>query len=97
MKAWNRHMGTEGVTLVELFVAMIIAGILIAMGLPSFLGLIQRSSINGATRQVMYEIRAVQNLAITRGGVFEFHWVGDPLAALPLSQYRIIRDTTGAC
>ena len=97
MKAWNRHMGTEGVTLIELFVAMIIAGILIAMGLPSFLGLIQRSSINAGSRQIMYEIRAVQNLAVTRGGVFGFHWGGDPLAALPLSQYRIIRDTTGAC
>ena len=97
MKAWNRHMGTEGVTLVELFVAMTIAGILIAMGLPSFLGLIQRSSINAGSRQIMYEIRAVQNLAVTRGGVFGFHWGGDPLAGLPPSQYRIIRDTTGAC
>jgi len=97
MKAWNRHMGTEGVTLVELFVAMTIAGILIGMGLPSFLGLIQRSSINAGSRQIMYEIRAVQNLAVTRGGVFGFHWGGDPLAALPLSQYRVIRDTTGAC
>ena len=97
MRAWNRHIGTKGLSLVELFVAITIAGILIALGLPSFLGLIQRSSINGATRQVMYEIRAVQNLAVTRGGVFGFHWGGDPLAGLPLSQYRIIRDTTGAC
>jgi len=97
MRAWNRHIGTKGLSLVELFVAITIAGILIALGLPSFLGLIQRSSINGATRQVMYEIRAVQNLSVTRGGVFGFHWGGDPLAALPPSQYRIIRDTTGAC
>ena len=42
MKAWNRHMGTEGVTRIELFVAITIAAILIAFGLPSFLGLIQR-------------------------------------------------------
>ncbi|MGH7381488.1 MAG: pilus assembly FimT family protein [Candidatus Methylomirabilales bacterium] len=97
MRAWNRHIGTKGFSLVELFVAITIAGILIGLGLPSFLGLIQRSSINAGTRQVMYEIRAVQNLAVTRGGVFGFHWGGDPLAALPPSQYRIIRDTTGAC
>ena len=97
MKAWNRQIGTKGFSLIELFVAITIAGILIGVGLPSFLGLIQRSSINGATRQVMYEIRAVQNLAVTRGGVYGFHWGGDPLAALPPSQYRIIRDTTGAC
>jgi len=97
MKAWNRHIGGKGFSLMELFVAITIAGILIGVGLPSFLGLIQRSSINAGTRQVMYEIRAVQNLAVTRGGVFGFHWGGDPLAGLPLSQYRIIRDTTGAC
>ena len=97
MNAWNRHIGSKGFSLVELFVAITIAGILIGVGLPSFLGLIQRSSINAGTRQVMYEIRAVQNLAVTRGGVFGFHWGGDPLAGLPLSQYRIIRDTTGAC
>ena len=89
MKAWNRQIGTKGFSLIELLMAIAIAGILIGVGLPSFLGLIQRSSINGATRQVMYEIRAVQNLAVTRGGVFGFHWGGDPLAALPLSQYRI--------
>ena len=97
MKAWNRHIGAKGFSLVELFVAIIIAGILIAMGLPSFLGLIQRSSMNAGTRQVMYEIRAVQSLAVTRGGVFGFHWGGDPLVGFPPSQYRIIRDTTGAC
>jgi prepilin-type N-terminal cleavage/methylation domain-containing protein len=97
MRAWNRQLGSKGFSLVELFVAIIIAGILLAFSLPSFLGLIQSSNINGATRQVMYEIRAVQNLAVTRGGVFGFHWGGDPLAALPPSQYRIVRDTTGAC
>jgi len=97
MKAWNRHMGTEGVTLIELFVAITIAGILIGVGLPSFLGLIQRSSMNAGSRQVMYEIRAVQNLAVTRGGVFAFHWGGDPLVGFPPSQYRIVRDMTGAC
>jgi prepilin-type N-terminal cleavage/methylation domain-containing protein len=100
MRAWNRQLGTKGFSLVELFVAVVIAGILIAMGLPSFLGLIQRSSINGASRQVMYEIRAVQNLAVTRGGVFGFHWGADPgppAVGFPPSQYRIVRDTTGAC
>lgn len=92
MKAWNRHIGAKGFSLVELFVALLIVGILIAAGLPSFLGAIQRSSINGATRQVMYEIRAVQNLAVTRGNMFGFHWGGDPFVGLPPSQYRTERN-----
>jgi len=97
MRAWNRQIGTKGFSLVELFVAIIIAGILIALGLPSFLGLLQRSSINAGARQVLYEIRSAQSLAVTRGGVFGFHWGGDPFVLFPPSQYRIIRDTTGAC
>lgn len=98
MKTWNRHIGTKGVTLIELFVALTIAGILIAIGLPSFLGLIQRSTINGATRQILYEIRTVQNLAVTQGGTFGFHWGGDPvIVGFQPTQYRIERNQTGIC
>jgi len=97
MRAWNRQIGTEGLSLIELFVAITVASILIALGLPSFLGLIQRSSINAGTRQVMYEIRAVQSLAVTRGGVFGFHWGGDPFVGMATSFYRIERDPSGTC
>ncbi len=98
MKAWNRQIGTKGFSLIELLMAIAIAGILIGVGLPSFLGLIQRSSINAGTRQVLYEIRAVQNLAVTRGSTFGFHWGGDPAIVGPQpSQYRIERNLTGNC
>jgi prepilin-type N-terminal cleavage/methylation domain-containing protein len=97
IRAWNRQIGSKGFSLVELFVAIIIAGILIALGLPSFLGLLQRSSINAGARQVLYEIRAVQNLAVTRGGVFGFHWGGDPAVGMATSFYRIERDPSGTC
>ncbi len=93
-----RHMGNKGVTLLELLVAIVIAGILVGLGIPSLLPLIRSSKIDGATRQVMYEIRAVQNLAVTRGGDFGFHWGGDPTPTGRLnSEYRIETDPTGAC
>ncbi len=92
-----RHMGNKGVTLLEALVALVIAGILVGLGIPSLLPLIRSSKINGATRQVMYEIRAVQNLAVTRGTIFGFHWGADPLVGMADSVYRIERDPSGAC
>ena len=90
-----RHMGNRGVTLIEVFVAILIVGVLAGLGIPSLLPLIRSSKIDGATRQVMYEIRAVQNLAVTRGDDFGFHW--GPDVGLPASQYRIERDPSGTC
>jgi type II secretory pathway pseudopilin PulG len=77
--------------------ALVIAGILIGAAMPSFLGLIRGSRLNAATRQVISEIRAVQSLAVTRGGVFGFHWGADPLVGMAPSIYRLERDGTGAC
>ncbi len=97
MTKWIRHIGNRGVTLIELLVAIAIAAILIGAGLPAFLTLIQGSRIDGATRRVMYEIRAVQNLAVTRGGTFGFHWGADPMVGMAPSVYRIESNQTGNC
>ncbi|MCH7897481.1 MAG: prepilin-type N-terminal cleavage/methylation domain-containing protein [candidate division NC10 bacterium] len=90
-------MGNRGVTLIEIFVAILIVGVLAGLGIPSLLPLIRSSTIDGATRQVMYEIRAAQNLAVTRGDDFGFHWGGDPLVGMATSVYRMETDPTGAC
>ncbi len=93
-----RHLGSGGFTLVELLTAVVIAAILIAAGMPTLLGTIERSRLNAAARQVVSEIRKVQSLAVTRRGVFGFHWGGDPnVTGLSATQYRIERDATGAC
>jgi type IV fimbrial biogenesis protein FimT len=97
MRAWNQTIGSKGLTLVELLVAIAVAAILIGAGMPSLLGVIQRSNLDGAARQVLYEIRAVQNLAVTRGGVFGFHWGADPFVGMAPSLYRVELDPAGAC
>ncbi len=77
---------------------MVIAGLLIGAAMPAFLGMVQRSRIDGGTRQVLYEIRTTQSLAISRGDVFGFQWGGDPAIGGPpplASQYRIVRDIPG--
>ncbi len=100
MTGWMRRIGNKGFTLIELLVVVIILVILAAVGLPSLLGMIQRSEIDGATRHVLYEIRATQSLAVTRGDDFGFHWGGDPgppAAGQLNSVYRIETDPTGTC
>jgi len=91
-------MGSRGFTAIELLIALVIAAILIGASVPSVLATMQRSRLDSATRQVVSEIRKVQSLAVTRGGVYGFHWGGDPnITGFSDSQYRIELDPTGAC
>ncbi len=92
-----RRIGNKGFTLIELLVVIVIVVIMAAVGFPSLLGMIQRSEIDGATRHVLYEIRAAQSLAVTRGDDFGFHWGGDPFVGMAPSVYRIETDPTGLC
>jgi len=100
VRRFLRHIGNVGFSAVELLLAMTIAALLIGAAMPAFLSMVQRSRIDGGSRQVLYEIRSAQSLAISRGGVFGFQWGGDPAIGGPpplASQYRIVRDLTGAC
>ena len=93
------HSGNRGFSVVELLLAVVIAAILIGAAMPSFLTLVTSSRIDGATRQLLYEIRSAQSLAISRGGVFGFQWGGDPgppPAGQLDSMYRVVR-VNGGC
>jgi type II secretory pathway pseudopilin PulG len=91
-------MGNRGFTAIDLLTAVTIAAILIGAAVPTFSATIQRSRLDAATRQVVSEIRKAQSLAVTRSGVFGFHWGGDPnIIGFSNSQYRIELDPTGAC
>ncbi len=96
-KGPSRRLGNKGFTALELLVVMVMAVILVAAGMPSLVGIMQRSRLDGAAREVMSEIREVQSLAVSRGGVWGFHWGGDPLTGKTISEYRIEKDTTSAC
>ena len=92
------RVGSTGFTAIELLIALAIASILVGAAMPALLAATQRSRLDAATRQVVSEIRKVQSLAVTRSGVFGFHWGGDPnIAGLANSQYRLERDGIGGC
>ncbi len=92
------HPGTQsGWTLVECLVALAVAGVVLASAGSFVRGISTAYQRSAAQRQVVSEIRRMQAMAVTRGGIFVFQWGGDPLAGQPTSQYRLVRDTTGAC
>ncbi len=91
-------LGSQGFTVPELLVATVVAVILIGAAMPSLLGVIQRSRLDAATRQVVSDLRAVQSLAVTTGGTYGLHWGGDPLVTdYSNSHYRIEREVTSPC
>lgn len=90
--------GWEGFTLIEILLVIVVGVILIGVAMPLFMEVMQTYRLNGAARQVVSEMRRVQSLAVSRGGVFGFHWGGDPTpTGRSNSEYRIERDATGAC
>lgn len=90
-------LGSKGFTAAELIMYVTIAAILAGSAAPFLLGNIERSRLDTATRRLMAEVRLVQSLAVTRSGVYGFHWGGDPdLGGLSNSQYRIEQDA-GTC
>lgn len=77
--------------------AIALLATLAGLALPLFTATLQTRRLDAAARKVRSDIRAAQSLAVTRGGVFGYHWGGDPFVGGPPGQYRIERDATGAC
>ncbi|RBA23939.1 type IV fimbrial biogenesis protein FimT [Herminiimonas fonticola] len=58
---------TEGFSIVELMVIMLIAGILLAIGIPSFRGMIQNHRLITATNALFMAVNLTRSEAIHRG------------------------------
>ena len=97
-RRWSiRPLGRKGWTLIEILIVIAVAVILIGVSIPFFGGVMQTYRLNAATRQVVSEIRMAQSLAVSRGGVYGFHWGGDPAITKSDSEYRIERRGGAAC
>lgn len=84
----------EGFSLPEVIVAVAVAGILAGASVPAFQGLIQRSRLDGAVRQVVSDLRVAQSQAVGREDLYRLHSGDDPLVSQP-SQYRLERSADG--
>ncbi|MCT7969921.1 prepilin-type N-terminal cleavage/methylation domain-containing protein [Laspinema sp. D1] len=59
----SKNPTTSGFTLLELLVVVFIIGILAAMGIPSWLSVINRQRVNTAQAQVVQALRSAQSTA----------------------------------
>ena len=92
-----RGSGQAGYSLVELVILLTVIAVVLAVTIPSIKQTLTTYHRNGAAREVLAQIREAQSAAVTRGGVYAFQWGGDTGVNYPQSQYRVVRDTSGAC
>lgn len=62
----NARKTNEGFTLIEILVILVIIGILAAISVPSFLGLLNRNKVNNALAQVRGALQETQREAIRK-------------------------------
>ncbi len=81
----------------DLIVTLGLFGVILVAAMPAALSTVRTYYRNGAARHVLAEIRRVQSLAVTRRGIYGYQWGGDAAVTKLPSEYRIVRDATGAC
>jgi prepilin-type N-terminal cleavage/methylation domain-containing protein len=64
LKGWLGRSDTQGFTLLELLVVVLMIGILAAIGAPGLAGWLNRQRLSGANEQAVSAIRSAQALAI---------------------------------
>ena len=62
----NARTHSQGFTVIELLIILLIVGTLSAMSVPSFLGLLNRSKVNNAVAQVQGALQEAQREAIRK-------------------------------
>ena len=89
----------KGFTIIELLLVVAILAILGKLSMPYFTATIESYRLNGAARRVAGDLRLAQSLAVSQGGIYGWHWGGDPNAISPpgASFSRVEKDTGTAC
>lgn len=71
----------EGFSIIELSVALTIAGVLLALGMPSLSGYIQNARLGSAAKSFYTGVQLARTEAIRRNAPVEFAMTGDSVAS----------------
>jgi len=95
VKSAIRH-SKRGLTLVELVIAMMVMVILLAVAIPAFMALLQRSQLDAAVRQVMSDVREAQSRATLTG--WQYRLIGFDIDSgdTHKNQYRVVGRSSSA-
>ncbi|HEX9898110.1 MAG TPA: type II secretion system protein [Candidatus Methylomirabilis sp.] len=86
----------RGLTLVELVIAMMVCVILLAVAIPAFQTMLQRSQLDAAVRQVMSDVREAQSRATLTS--WQYRLIGFDIDSgdTHKNQYRVIGRSSSA-
>lgn len=102
--------GRKGLTIAELLLVMVIMSVMLGLGLPRFMGMVERSSVTSARNQVLSALNVARTTAVRRGAQTTFNasgneiWVtvdssGTEINLMPkislLSAHKVVLATTG--
>jgi len=86
----------RGLTLVELVIAMMVCVILLAVAIPAFQTLLQRSQLDAAVRQVMSDVREAQSRATLTGWQYRLIGYDNDSGSPYKNQYRVVGRSSSA-
>ncbi len=85
----------RGFTLVEALIAMVMVAILGGLSIPGFTGFIQRSRLDGATRQIVSDVREARAKATMTGWQYRIYGFNANASSSYKNQYRLQGRSSG--
>ena len=82
----SRNRGRGGFSAAELLVVVAMLAILATVSLPIFAATFKNARLSGAVRQLTSDIRSARSLAVSKGGLYAVHTLGNT--------YRIEKSAT---
>lgn len=82
----SRNRGRDGFSAAELVVVVAMLAVLATVSLPIFAATFKNTRLSGAVRQLASDIRSARSLAVSKGGLYGVHTLGNT--------YRIEKSVT---